>query len=175
MGGSSLNPGTGAPVIVRGINVTTTNGDSFGNLSATAGVLGNGGANADSIGVFATSAGALTNSTVPIDAVFFGTSIGTALVSGGNAGYQLPVNDKYVGGKLQSTSFVAPDPTSGNFTRATGTYNTNTNSWVTPRTFALSTAAQNAGVSTVDLVVPEPGTLALAGLGLLGLALRRRK
>ena len=44
----------------------------IGNISATSGVLGNGGANADGIAVFDVPVNSITSSTVPVDAVFFG-------------------------------------------------------------------------------------------------------
>ena len=78
---------------LRVINVTNTAGDGFGSAVATAGILGNSGANADSIGVFNVAVTSLTNASVPVDAIFFGTGTGTAIVSAGTAGYQLPVND----------------------------------------------------------------------------------
>ena len=99
VGGSSMAPlGTK----LRTINTGTTNGDSFGNF-ATSGVFGNGGANADGIAVFAADISTLTNTTIPVDAVFYGTAIGTATTSSG--GYQLPNNDLYTGGTVQNTSF----------------------------------------------------------------------
>jgi len=96
VGGSSMTP-TGTKL--RTINTATTAGDGFGNAAAS-GVLGNGGGNADAVAVFDVAIASLTNATVPIDAIFFGTGTGTAVVSGGAAGYQLPVNDRYMGGKL---------------------------------------------------------------------------
>jgi hypothetical protein len=162
VGGSSLTP-TGTKL--RTINVTTTNGDRFGNLQATTGVLGNGGSNADGIAVFDININSITNANVPIDAIFFGTGIGTAVVSGGTAGYELPVNDLYNGGKLQTTSFLAPDPASAQVTIATGTYSTTTGSFTTNRTWANSATATAtsaitiASAPTVNLsVTPDPVT-----------------
>ena len=146
VGGSSLTP-TGTKL--RTINVTTTPGDRFGSPQIIAGVLGNGGANADGIAVFNVGIDSITNSTVPIDAIFFGTSAGTAVVSGGTAGYQLPVNDIYNGGKLQANSFLAPDPVGGQVIIATGTYNATTGLFTTNRTWANSATATATSAITI--------------------------
>ncbi len=150
VGGDQMAP-TGTKL--RVINTASTAGDGFGNPSSS-GNLGNGGANADSIGVFDVAVGSITNSTVPIDAVFFGTGAGTALVSSGSAGYQLPLNDRYSGGKLQSTSFLAPDPASGEVTIATGEYNPSTNTFPVARTFANGTTATN-GTTAITLTAGD--------------------
>ena len=76
---------------------------------AAGGVLGNSSGSTDSVAVFDVAVAGITSSTVPVDAIFFGTTAGTAVVSGGAAGYQLPVDDTYAGGKLQAASFIAPD------------------------------------------------------------------
>lgn len=134
VGGSTMTP-TGTKL--RVINTGTTNGDGFGNFS-TGGVLGNGGGNADGIAVFAQPTASLTSNTVPIDAIFFGTGVGTAVVSGGTAGYQMPNNDLYPGGKLQSTAFLAPDAGSTQVIVATGTFNNVTGSFTTARNYAIA-------------------------------------
>jgi hypothetical protein len=136
VGGSSMIPQTN---IYRVLNTGTTNGDgSIGNSDVN-GVLGNGGANADAIGVFDVAVGSITPSTVPVDAIFFGTAVGQAVVSGGSAGYQLPVNDRYNGGKLQSNSFLAPNVISGSYTKAVGSYNVQTNQFTSPRVWSNTT------------------------------------
>ena len=122
VGGSGMAP-TGTKI--RTIDVTTTAGDGFGNAAPTAGVFGNGGANADGIAVFNLPVASITSSTVPVDAVFYGTAIGTAFVSA-STGYELPVNDLYPGGKLQANSFFTTDP-GANSLKATGFFNTTTN------------------------------------------------
>ena len=134
VGGSTMTP-TGTKL--RVINTGTTNGDGFGNFN-TGGVLGNGGGNADGIGVFSLPTASLTSNTVPIDAIFFGTGTGTAVVSGGTAGYQMPYNDLYPGGKLQSTTYLAPDAASAQVIVATGTFNNVTGSFTTARNYALA-------------------------------------
>jgi len=144
VGGSTMVP-TGTKL--RVINTGTTNGDGFGNFN-TGGVLGNGGGNADGIGVFALPTTSLTSNTVPIDAIFFGTGTGTAVVSGGTAGYQMPYNDLYPGGKLQSTAFLAPDAGSTQVIIATGTFNNVTGSFTTARNYAIAPATDMATAIT---------------------------
>jgi hypothetical protein len=84
VGGSSIAPTTNK---LRTINTGTTAGDGGIGTSNVNGVLGNGGTNADAIAVFDVTATSITASTVPVDAIFFGTGIGQALVSNGSAGY----------------------------------------------------------------------------------------
>ncbi len=168
VGGSSMAP-TGPKL--RTLNTYTTAGDGFGDPAA--GVLGNGGGSADGIAVFNVGIGALTPSTAPVDAVFFGTSLGGAVVNSGADGYQLPVNDLYAGGKLQTTSFITIDPPSGSNTVASGVYDYTTDSWLTPRAFSL-TATLSDNASSITLV-PEPHVALLwLGLGLIAVFLFRR-
>ncbi len=158
VGGSSMAP-TGT--ILRAINTGTTNGDGFGAFN-TGGVVGNGGTNADGIGVFALPVASITNSSVPVDAIFYGTTIGTALVNGGLDGYQLPINDLYPGGKLQSTSYLAPDAASAQVIQAAGTFNPSAGSFTTGRSFTLVGAHTNA-VTAINLSTTTPAaTLAFA-------------
>ncbi len=155
VGGSSMTP-TG--VKLRAINTLTTGGDGFG--SSSSGPFGNGGANADGIAVFDADISTLTNSSVPIDAIFYGAGVGTALVNAGVDGYQLPISDMYPGGKIQTGSFVAVDPTSSGVTVvATGTFDTLVNAYTANRTWAIG--AMTDGTSTVTLVLP-PANLAFS-------------
>jgi hypothetical protein len=144
VGGTLMAPTMGAKL--RMINTGTTAGDGFG-TAATGGIVGNGGTNADGIAVFATNIASLTNSTVPVDAVFYGTAIGSATTATG--GYQLPVNDLYNGGKLSGTSFFGPDPGSGINVIASGTFDTLTNTYIVNRTW--STGSLTDGTSSVIL------------------------
>jgi hypothetical protein len=139
---------------IRTIDVTTTAGDGFGNAQATSGVLGNGGANADAIAVFDVAITSVTPTTVPIDAVFFGTGMGTAVFSGGADGYELPVNDLYNGGKAQLSSFVAPDPGPSALI-ATGTFNTVSSSFSTIRTWAAATPTATSEIVLAGTAGPE--------------------
>ncbi len=151
VGGSSMTP-TGTKL--RTINTGRTAGDRFGSASP-GGVLGNGGANADAVVVFAADINTITNSTVPVDALFFGTGAGSAVVSSGTAGYELPVNDRYSGGKLQNNSFLAGDPAADQVITATGTYDPTTNTFTTPRTWTLGTASDK--VSSITLASTPTG------------------
>ncbi len=165
VGGSTMVP-TGTKL--RIINTGTTAGDGFG-TAVTGGVFGNGGGNADAVGVFNLPTSMLTSTTVPIDALFFGTGLGGAVLLGGTAGYQMPYNDLYAGGKLQTTGFFGPDPASGQAIIATGIFNPTTQSFTTARTFTiapatdlvtaitLSTATGNVGfaVATTNQTVNE--------------------
>jgi predicted extracellular nuclease len=147
VGGSSMLP-TG--IKLRTIQTATTAGDRFGTANAT-GVFGNGGANADAVAVFDVNINSISNNTVPVDALFFGTGIGNAVVSAGAAGYQLPVNDKYTGGKLQTNSFfVAGDPANDELIKATGTFDTSTHTFSVARTFSKTTTT-TSGVSSITL------------------------
>jgi hypothetical protein len=165
VGGSLMAP-TGTKL--RTINTGTTVGDRFGSAQ-TSGVLGNGGSNADGIAVFDQSINDLTNASTPIDAVFYGTGMGTAVVAGGTAGYRLPVNDIYNGGLLQASSFVAGDPVA-NVLHAAGAFNATTGTFTTARTWSAATFSNdNLSAITVTSSVPEPQTLALMLAGLVGL------
>ena len=117
VGGSSMAP-TGTKL--RTINTTTTAGDGFGSIG---GGIGNGGANADAVGVFNVPSASIDSTTIPVDAIFFGTGLGSAIVNGGLNGYTLPVNDRYSGGLLAAGSFLAPNSASGSFLVAAGNFN----------------------------------------------------
>lgn len=153
------------------VNTATTAGYSFGS-AASAGVMGNGGSNADAIGIF--NSISLTAASTPIDAIFYGSAVGSAVVSSGSAGYTLPVNDLYSGGYLQSSSTIMLDPASGAFTSLTGTYDTNTLSWTIARTSSAvaspTTLAQINSQITLGgsgvTPTPEPSALAFGAMGL---------
>jgi hypothetical protein len=162
---------------IRSIDTANVAGDGFGSKSSS--VLGNGGPNADGIAVFAGTS--ITSSTVPLDAVFFGTGTGTAVVSGGSAGYELPVSDLYGGGKLQSGSTVLSDPASGGFTQLTGTFDLDSGTWGIGRTASnVQSPTQISDIETsigfTGVLVPEPSTamLGLVGAGALALRACRR-
>ncbi|MGL4598016.1 MAG: choice-of-anchor I family protein, partial [Bacteroidia bacterium] len=157
VGGSSM-AATGT--ILRAISTGTTAGDGFG-TAATGGVFGNGGTNADGIAVFASPVASLTNASVPIDALFFGTATGTAVVNAGADGYQLPFNDVYAGGKLQATSFLAPDPASAQTLVATGTFNPTVGAFTTTRGWVLGTFSNNASTVAISSATPA-ATVAFA-------------
>ncbi len=148
--------GTGMVVsgpIIRAINTINTPGDGFGNANIS-GIFGNGGANADGVAVFNVPISSVTSTTVPIDAIFFGTGAGSAVVAGGTAGYKIPVSDMYPGGFLQTTSFIAPDAVSGSFLKATGTFDTVLNLFTINRGWANTTIYSNTSGITLTNVPP---------------------
>lgn len=133
-------------------NIATEKGDRIGNAKP-GGALGNGD-EADGIAVFDGLISDLTGSSVPIDAVFYGTTNGGAVYNG-VGGYQLPDNDLYDGGKLQTNSFrIDRDPTPGTPFIAVGSYDAVTDDWLTTRTFSTATATD--GVSAIQLRLFEP-------------------
>lgn len=164
VGGSGMAP-TGAKL--RVIDVTTTAGDRFGSSSATGGVLGNGGGAADGVALFDMAIASLTSASVPVDAVFFGTGLGTAVVSAGTAGYELPVNDAYAAGKLQTTSSFQADPASGSVLIATGIFNASAGVYSAPRawtvtgipTDGVTDISVQAGVQTPVIVSPTQASV----------------
>lgn len=116
-------------------------GDGFGN--ANNGILGNAdskGLNADADGIAVFKGTKVKASTVPIDAIFYGSEIGEAAGSR-SKGYVLPTNDHYnnPSGKARFGEgenqfyFPQPDPSANVFTKLGGVYNTGKNAWDTPR------------------------------------------
>lgn len=147
VGGSTMAP-TGTKL--RIIDTGAMPGDGgIGNANAT-GVFGNGGSNGDGIAIFNMGVGSITSSTVPVDAIIYGTGVGTAEVNAGVDGYELPINDLYSGGKLNASSYVAVDE---DLTVAFGQYDPVANVWVTPRTFAADNATDT---SAIILGAPAP-------------------
>ena len=141
VGGTLMAP-TGT--ILRAINTSVTGGDGGIGSPNASGIIGNGGTSADGIAVFNLPVGSITSSTVPTDAVFYGTGVGTAFVTP-TTGYELPTNDFYAGGKLQLDSYYAVDE---DLTVATGgVFDLVTNTFLEPRTFAA--AAATDGVSEI--------------------------
>lgn len=161
VGGSCMTPTTQQ---LRVINVKNIAGDGGLGTANSAGVFGNGGSNADGVAVFNMPVGTITSSSVPVDAVFYGTSVGNASVTGGTDGYQLPLNDLYTGGKFGTGTFFAPDPASDVIITMIGEYNLGTNSWSIPRTATTGTLTTDA-VSSVSLVTS--GTVAPASMAFL--------
>lgn len=159
VGGSSMAP-TGTKI--RTINTGTTAGDGFG-AAATGGVVGNGGSNGDGIAVFNLASAAITSSSVPVDAIFYGSAFGTAVLNNGADGYQLPVNDLYTGGKLQANSFFAGDPGGDQSIRATGLFNTQTGLWSSQRNWTVGTPTLD-NLSTVSLMSATPGTITFSAV-----------
>ena len=159
---------------LREINTGNTAGDGFG-TAATGGVFGNGGVNADGIAVFDTDAASIASSTVPLDAIFFGTGVGTAKPAAG--GYQVPANDFFTGGifgTAGNTTLFA-DAAAGAYTKLSGTYDLSTKSWTTARTVSLVASPTSiSSIASGISGVPEPAAALLGSIGLLGLLRRRR-
>ena len=150
VGGSSMAPLSNGGVALRVKNTGSTSGDTFGS-SNSSGVLGNGGSNCDGIAVFDVLASNISSSTVPVDAIFFGSAVGSAYKSS-SSGYQMPLNDKYSGGKLSTSIFIAPDPAADELVKASGgIYDPTTNTFTTARTF-VKTTSSSYNVSSITLL-----------------------
>jgi hypothetical protein len=147
-------------------NTGSTAGASVGGTTGTAsssGVVGNGGTNADGIAVFSgTVAASVSNGTVPFDAVFYGSGVGTAFVNP-TSGYQLPVNDLYNGGKLQTNSTIFADPASGQYMTLGGRYNVSSKSFTTARS---ATGVTLGTTSTADTSVIASTTVLSSSLAI---------
>jgi hypothetical protein len=146
VGGSSMIPLTNQ---VRVINTGTTAGDGGIGNAVAGGVLGNGGASADGIAVFSGAIGSITAATVPIDAIFFGDAIGSAYLSS-SQGYELPINDVYSGGKLDTTDYFVqlPATMTDKYIKANfGVYNTTSNIFSYPRTWTVTNTFTNLSTS----------------------------
>lgn len=147
VGGTDMAPtGTKLRVIDTGVD----GGDGgIGNFN-TGGVFGNGGGNADGIAVFNVDVASITAETVPTDALFYGTDIGSAAIDA-VTGYQLPVNDHYAGGKLLLDSFYGADE---DLTVLTGVYNLETFEFVEARSFAEGEGTDGISEITFAEVAP---------------------
>lgn len=158
VGGSCMTPTTGQ---LRTINVKYQNGDYGIGTANSAGVFGNGGSNVDGIAVFNLPVSTINASTVPVDALFYGTGIGSALVNGGADGYQLPNNEFYNGGKLTNSSYYTSDPGSDILLTASGIYNLSSASWSISRSISTGTQT-SAGTCSITLITTgtvAPGTI----------------
>lgn len=135
---------------LRTINNMTTGGDGAIGQANASGVFGNGGTSADGVAVFDLALSKIDSMTAPIDALFYGSAIGAAVNNAGAAGYQLPVNDLYAGGKLQTTSYVTADP-GANYIVASGTFSTATGKFSSKRTHTTSSTSATDGKSDITL------------------------
>jgi len=133
---------------LRTINNMTTGGDGGIGQANASGVFGNGGGSADGVAIFDLALSKIDSMTAPIDALFYGSAVGTAINSAGAAGYQLPTNDLFTGGKLQSTSYITADP-SANYIVASGTYSTATGKFSSKRTHTTSSTAATDGKTDI--------------------------
>lgn len=147
---------------IRAINTVTTPGDGFGNASVS-GVFGNVGANADGAAVFA---GTTVDSTsVPIDALFFGYSVGSAYSAGPpEKGYKLPTNDHYTSslglfGVTGNTYMTMVRNAADTLLSYSGTYDTILNAWTVARTpvyVVLNTTSPISAINTNITLVGTP-------------------
>lgn len=150
VGGTLMAP-TGT--ILRAIDTGVDGGDGGIGNANTGGVVGNGGTSADGIAVFNLPILSITSSTVPTDAIFYGTGIGSAFVSP-TEGYQLPINDYYTGGKLQADSYYAVDE---DLTVATGgVFDLVTNTFLEARTFGAASPTDGLSeITFAEAVTPK--------------------
>lgn len=155
VGGSCMTPTLNQ---IKVLNVKNVGGDGGIGTANSAGVFGNGGGNADGVAVFNLPVASITSSSVPTDALFWGTAIGTASLNLTD-GYQLPISDTYTGGKLTGSSYFAADP-SGDIITATGVFNLVTNTWITPRAFTTTTISSITSTSGITFsVMSSPATI----------------
>ncbi|HNW89627.1 MAG TPA: T9SS type A sorting domain-containing protein [Bacteroidales bacterium] len=166
-GDRKLINGTGSTDIsgltwIRAIKTSTTAGDGLGNFNST-GVFGNGGANADGAGVFLGTT--IDSTSIPIDALFFGSSIGTAYVAGPpEKGYQVPTNDHFdhaqgFFGAGTNTFFSSCTSLQDTLLSFTGTYDTTLNSWVIPRTTTKIKLSTTSLITDIQTNITLTGTV----------------
>jgi len=144
---------------VRTINYNVNNsatvvGDGFGN--STAGLMGNS-SPADGIAVFKGTT--VTATTVPIDAIFYGATVGTAYNAG--VGYRIPANDRYnpvnpATGDLQpffgqgtnTYVFAQPNTDVSSFSKLGGVITAN--AWISPRQTTLIDLPLTAQLADIE-------------------------
>jgi len=150
VGGSSMEP-SGIKLRVKATAVEGGDGNIGGAFNGSSGVLGNGGGVADGVAVFNLHVSQIDSNTVPVDAIFFGTSIGNAALVDSTKGFRLPFNDRYNGTRLTSSSFLAPEVLSFYSLQATGTYNRSTGVYVAPRTWVTNSSSWSGSVSAINV------------------------
>jgi uncharacterized protein (TIGR02145 family) len=150
VGGTAMAP-TG--VRLRQKNTSTENGDGGigGAFTGATGVLGNGGGVADGIAVFNLPISQIDSNTVPVDAIFYGAGVGDAALADTSRGFRLPVNDRYAGGRLKSSSFLAPEVFGFYSLQASGSYNTSTGIYTLPRTWSTNNLAWTSATTSLSL------------------------
>jgi len=149
VGGSLMEP-TGIKLRVKTTTTEIGDGGIGGAFTGTSGVLGNGGI-ADGVAVFNLPVALIDSNTVPVDAIFYGSSIGDAALPDTTKGFRLPLNDRYNGTRLSPGSFLAPEVLSFYSLRATGAYNRNTGIYTTVRSWSTNTTSWAGSVSGITL------------------------
>ena len=107
---------------------------------------------------------AIQPSTVPVDAFFYGTGIGTSSVNLGQDGYQLPVNDLYNGGKFMTGSYFGPDPGADLILTLNGTFQVSNSTWLANRvvtTGSIHTIA-SSGIQLITTGTVTPATISFS-------------
>jgi hypothetical protein len=146
---------------IKTLNTGTTAGDGFGNANQT-GVIGNAGGNSDGVGVFAGIT--VDSASIPLDAIFYGTTIGTAY--SGIApikGYKVPTNDHYdhaqgLFGQGTNTYFNMGKTLADTLLSFTGTYDTITHTWTTPRATTYVVLNGTAPITAINTHITLVGT-----------------
>lgn len=150
VGGSSMDP-TGIKLRVKNTSTDAGDGGIGGAFTGAAGVLGNGGGIADGVALFNLPVSQIDSNSIPVDAIFFGTSIGDAAMPDTTKGFRLPVNDRYTGGRLKATSYLAPEILGSYSLQANGTYNRSNGVYSTPRTWSTNSTAWSSSASNVNV------------------------
>jgi uncharacterized protein (TIGR02145 family) len=150
VGGTSMAP---TALRLREKNTSTEAGDGNigGAFTGATGVLGNGGGIADGVAVFNLPVALIDSNTVPLDAIFFGSGIGDAAMADTSLGFRLPVNDRYSGGRLKGSSFLAPEVLGFYSLQANGAYDRSTGVYSTPRTWTTNTSAWASASSGITV------------------------
>ncbi|MEI6133029.1 MAG: T9SS type A sorting domain-containing protein [Bacillota bacterium] len=147
---------------IRVINNVTTGGDGLGNLNTT-GVFGNVGGSADGAGVFLGTT--IDSTTIPVDALFFGATIGTAYAAGPPIkGYQVPNSDHYTTaqgffGAGTNTYSALCRNLQDTLLSFTGTYDTTLNTWAVPRVATYIKLTTASLISAINTNITLIGTL----------------
>lgn len=149
--------------------VSTEAGDGFGSPNP-AGVVGNGGAHADGIAIFKGLPGSLDSTTIPIDAIFYGSVIEAARPATG--GYTVPTNEFYHqdSGTFGNggNTFLGPEAFVSRYIYLKGIYDTAAKHWQVPRVYdtlpvgqfsPASLIANRLGLSTMsaEIIVNSNG------------------
>ncbi|MFN5355898.1 MAG: hypothetical protein ACK5CT_04715, partial [Bacteroidota bacterium] len=150
VGGSLMEP-TGLKLRVKTTSTDAGDGGIGGAFTGASGVLGNGGGVADGIAIFNKHVSQIDSNTVPVDAIFYGTSIGDAAMADTTKGFRLPINDRYTGGRLTLSSFLAPEVLTFYSLQANGTYNRSTGVYSAPRTWTTNTLAWAGSTSNISV------------------------